>query len=77
MNIWVWELVLVASFSLYAVLCASSVFAAPIDASESIQRMQEMMLPRIQEATDWSMKVGLGLVSASAFYALVVRVIKL
>ncbi len=51
--------------------------AEVLNAAKSIEAMEKMIKPAIQQATDWSVKAGLGFVSASAFYALVVRVTKL
>ena len=51
--------------------------AEVLDASKSIEAMEKLIKPAIQQATDWSVKAGLGFVSASAFYALVVRATKL
>jgi len=51
--------------------------AQVLDAAESIKALEKTIKPALEQATDWSMKAGLGIVSASAFYSLVVRVIKL
>jgi len=51
--------------------------AETLNAAQSIEAMEKLVKPAIEQATDWSVKAGLGFVSASAFYALVVRVTKL
>ena len=51
--------------------------AEVLNAAKSIEAMEKLFKPAIEQATDWSVKAGLGFVSASAFYALVVRVTKL
>lgn len=62
----------------FALLLSSPTFAStPLNSAEKIAQFKALLVPAIEQATDWGLKVGLGLVSASAFYALVVRVIKL
>jgi hypothetical protein len=41
--------------------------AEVLNATKSIEAMEKMIKPAIQQATDWSVKAGLGFVSASAF----------
>ncbi len=67
------------SFLLFGALLSNGgkVNAEVLDAAKSIEAMEKMIKPAIEQATDWSVKAGLGFVSASAFYALVVRVTKL
>lgn len=66
------------SFSLFAVLLSSEVVnAKSVDPTQSIKAIENVVKPALEQSTEWSLKAGLGLVSASAFYALVVRVIKL
>lgn len=48
-----------------------------IDPAQAITDMQDMMQPIMQKASDWSVRVGLALISAQAFYALIVRLIKM
>lgn len=79
MNIWVWEYLFPVSFLCFVVLLNSGgkANAEVLDAAKSIEAMEKMIKPAIEQATDWSVKAGLGFVSASAFYALVVRATKL
>jgi len=79
MNTWVWVCLFQASFLLFGALLSNGgkVNAEVLDAAKSIEAMEKMIKPAIEQATDWSVKAGLGFVSASAFYALVVRVTKL
>ncbi len=70
-----------ASFWLF-VLLSNSFFggkanASVINPAQSIEAMEKLIKPALVQATDWSVKAGLSFVSASAFYALVVRVTKL
>jgi hypothetical protein len=81
MNTWVWGCQFPVSF-LFFVLLSNNLGglksnAEVLNAAKSIEAMEKMIKPAIQQATDWSVKAGLGFVSASAFYALVVRVTKL
>ncbi|NES65597.1 MAG: hypothetical protein F6K24_10215 [Okeania sp. SIO2D1] len=48
-----------------------------VDPAQAIANLEELVKPSLQSATDWGLKVGLGIVSAQAFYALVVRLIRL
>jgi hypothetical protein len=80
-NTWVWAWAFPVSFW-FCVLLSNNfggikANAEVLDASKSIEAMEKLIKPAIQQATDWSVKAGLGFVSASAFYALVVRVTKL
>lgn len=80
MDIWVWEFLFPVSFLCFVLLSNSfggKANAEVLDAAKSIEAMEKLIKPAIQQATDWSVKAGLGFVSASAFYALVVRVTKL
>lgn len=38
--------------------------------------MENVIKPALQQSTDWGLKAGLGIVSASAFYALLIRIVK-
>lgn len=65
-------------------MLASVLFSSPslassggVSAVESIKAMEGLIKPSLTQSTDWSMKVGLGMVSGTAFYALVVKFIKL
>ncbi|MBD0395221.1 MAG: hypothetical protein ICV52_15560 [Microcoleus sp. C1-bin4] len=81
MNIWVWVCLFPISFWFFVLLSnsfgGSKANAEVLNAAKSIEAMEKMIKPAIEQATDWSVKAGLGFVSASAFYALVVRVTKL
>jgi hypothetical protein len=81
MNIWVWGCLFPGSFLFFVLLSNNlggvKASAEVLNAAKSIEAMEKMIKPAIQQATDWSVKAGLGFVSASAFYALVVRVTKL
>jgi hypothetical protein len=81
MNTWVWVCLFPGSFLFFVVLSNNfgglTADAEVLNAAKSIEAMEKMIKPAIQQATDWSVKAGLGFVSASAFYALVVRVTKL
>lgn len=79
MNTWVWGFLFPVSFLCFVVLLSSGgkANAEVLNAAQSIEAMEKMIKPAIEQATDWSVKAGLGFVSASAFYALVVRVTKL
>lgn len=48
-----------------------------ISAAAAIRSLNEVIRPVLERATEWSTTVALGLVSANAFYALVVRLTKL
>jgi len=77
---WVWVCLFPVSFWLFVALSNSfggKASAEVLNAAKSIEAMEKMIKPAIEQATDWSVKAGLGFVSASAFYALVVRVTKL
>ncbi len=81
MSTWVWAYLFPVSF-LFCVALSNNfgglkTHAEVLNAAKSIEAMEKMIKPAIQQATDWSVKAGLGFVSASAFYALVVRVTKL
>lgn len=77
MNIWGLGLLFLVSFSLFVALCTESKASVLGDPAEKVAALENLIKPQIQQAVDWSMTVGLGLVSSSAFYALVIRVIKL
>jgi hypothetical protein len=81
MNTWVWGCLFLGSFWFFVLLSNNfgglKTHAEVLNAAKSIEAMEKMIKPAIQQATDWSVKAGLGFVSASAFYALVVRVTKL
>jgi hypothetical protein len=81
MNTWVWGCLFPGSFLFFVLLSNNfgglKTHAEVLNAAKSIEAMEKMIKPAIQQATDWSVKAGLGFVSASAFYALVVRVTKL
>lgn len=79
MNTWVWVWQFLGLFSLCVLFLSNGekANAEVLDASKSIEAMEKLIKPAIQQATDWSVKAGLGFVSASAFYALVVRATKL
>lgn len=49
----------------------------PIDSAQKIADLQLMIKPVIQRSAEWGLKVGMGLVGAQAFYALVVRVTRI
>lgn len=48
-----------------------------VSAAAAIRSLNEVIRPVLERATEWSTTVALGLVSANAFYALVVRLTKL
>lgn len=79
MNISVYRLALPLLFG-FCVLCfPSSVFAQSstvLDPAQSIKDMENVIKPALQESTEWGLTAGLGIVSASAFYALLVRIVK-
>lgn len=79
MSIWALGLVLVGSSLLLGVSSTKSMATSTLlgDPAEKVAALETLVKPQIQQAVDWSMTVGLGLVSSSAFYALVVRLIKL
>jgi hypothetical protein len=81
MSTWVWAYLFPVSFLFFVLLSNNfgglKTHAEVLNAAKSIEAMEKMIKPAIQQATDWSVKAGLGFVSASAFYALVVRVTKL
>ena len=49
----------------------------PIDSAQKIADLELMIKPVIQRSAEWGLKVGIGLVGAQAFYALVVRVTRI
>lgn len=59
------------------VLFSINAVIAVIDPAAAIEQMQNQMQPIMQAASDWSVIVGVGLISAQAFYALIVRLIKM
>lgn len=63
-------------FGLQEVYLAVPSSAVTVDPSQSIANMQSMIKPAIAQASDWGIKAGLGLVSAQAFYALLVRMVR-
>ncbi len=77
MNILVWGFLCLALSLSSGLWLSERANAQVLDAAESIKALEKTIKPALEQATDWSMKAGLGFVSASAFYALVVRVIKL
>jgi hypothetical protein len=48
-----------------------------LDSAQYVADLQNLIVPVLHKAVSWSMKVALGIVSAQAFYALVVRFIKI
>lgn len=48
-----------------------------VDPAVAIQNMQDMVQPVMETATVWAVKVCFMIISAQAFYALVIRLIKL
>jgi hypothetical protein len=60
------------SSSIYAFIATSSISSA-----QAIADMQSLIVPVLQKAVSWSMKVALAITSAQAFYALVIRFIKI
>lgn len=50
---------------------------ATADPTQAIEAIQNLVLPTVQRATDWAVTVGFGIFAAQAFYALVVRLIKM
>jgi hypothetical protein len=76
---WAWGWLFPVSFWLFVLLSGNGgkANAQVLDATQAIADMENLVKPALQQAVDWSMKVGLGLTSASAFYALVARLTKL
>lgn len=53
----------------------SSFFATTVsDPAQSIADFQSMVEPVVQRSVQWGLQVGIGIVGAQAFYALVVRI---
>jgi hypothetical protein len=46
------------------------------DVSQSIQQLNELVLPVVQRATDWSSRVAFGLISLHLIWGLIMRFIK-
>jgi hypothetical protein len=78
MNIWArhWQL-LVLFWLCVLLLNIQPVKAQAVNPAEAIKQMETFIKPSIQNATDWGLKVSTSLVGIQAFYALVVRLIKL
>lgn len=47
-----------------------------LDTAKQIADLQNMIVPVLQTACSWGLKVGLGVVGAQAFYALVIKATK-
>jgi hypothetical protein len=75
MNIWGLVFLFQVSFLSSALLCTNA--SATSDPASKVAALESLFVPAITQATEWSTKVALGLVSGTAFYALVVRFIKL
>lgn len=50
---------------------------AQINPAEAVKQMETWIKPSIQNAVDYGLQVSTGIVGIQAFYALVVRLIKL
>lgn len=70
-NIWVLVFLLVPLLWLLVHSPANA-----LDPAERIAQLEDLFVPVIQDATAWSLKVGIGITSASAFYALVVQLVR-
>jgi hypothetical protein len=70
--------VLTFSLALSLALCPVVLGSSPIQdhVEATNQLLYDLVLPVIQKATEWSVTVGVGITGLSAFYALVVRLLR-